>query len=132
VELDKHTILPDSRLSFDHTPLSIDIPIFEEIIQSLRFSITPKSDQEMGFIKDIISNFKSLDTADIDNSKKLEQLVNQLGLIIKQSWSKNAKKSRISKHSKQCVKIVDSGLHLFLFSFLYFTFLCFLFFIFYF
>ena len=72
VELDKHTILPDSRLSSDHAPLSINIPIFEEIIQSSRFTITPKSDQEMGFIKDVISNFKSLDTTNIDNSKKLK------------------------------------------------------------
>ena len=101
VELDKHTILPDSRLFSDHTPLSIDIPIFEEIIQSSRFSITSKSNQEIGFIKDIISNFKSLDMADIDDSKKLEWLVYQLGLIVEQSWSKNTKKSRISKHSKQ-------------------------------
>ena len=60
-------------------------------MQSSRFSITPKSDQEMGFIKDVISNFKSLDMADIDDSEKLERLVNQLGLIVGQSWSKNAK-----------------------------------------
>jgi len=101
VELDKHTILPDSRLSSDHTPLSINIPIFEEIIQSSKFTITPKSDQEMEFIKDVISNFKSLDMTNIDDSEKLERLVNQLGLIVEQSWSKNAKKSKISKHSKQ-------------------------------
>ena len=31
-ELDHHTILPESRLSSDHASLSIDIPIFEEII----------------------------------------------------------------------------------------------------
>ena len=72
VELDKHTILPDSQLSSDYVPLSIDIPIFKEIIQSSRFSITPKSNHEMGFIKDIISNFKLLDTVDINDSEKLE------------------------------------------------------------
>jgi len=72
VELDKHTILPDSRLSSDHVPLSINIPIFEEIIQSSKFTITPKSEQEMEFIKDVISNFKLLDTTNIDNSEKLE------------------------------------------------------------
>jgi len=101
VELDRHVILSDSRLSSDHAPLLVNIPIFKEIIQSSKFTIPPKSDQEMEFIKDIISNFKSLDMTNIDNSEKLEQLVNQLGLIVEQSWSKNAKKSKISKHSKQ-------------------------------
>jgi len=72
VELDRHTILSDSRLSSDHAPLSVNIPIFEEIIQSSKFTIPPKSDQEMEFIKDIISNFKSLDTTNIDDSEKLK------------------------------------------------------------
>ena len=67
----------------------------------MKFTIPFKSDQELVFIKDIISNFKSLDTSNIDNSEKLEQLINQLRSIIEQSWTKNAKKSRITKHSKQ-------------------------------
>jgi len=33
--------------------------------------------------------------------EKLECIVNQLGVIIDQAWTKNAKKSKISKHSKQ-------------------------------
>ena len=101
VELNNHTILSGLRLSSDHAPLSINIPIFEEVIHSLKFTIPPKSDRELAFIKDIISNFKSLDTSNIDNSEKLEQLINQLGSIIEQSWTKNAKKSRITKHFKQ-------------------------------
>ena len=100
-ELDNHFILPDSCLSSDHTPLSIDIPIFEEIINMSKLTITPKSKQETKFIKDIISNFKMLDTSNIEDIIKLEQVVNQLGSIIDQLWSKNAKKSKISKYSKQ-------------------------------
>jgi len=42
-----------------------------------------------------------LDTLNIKDIIKLEQVVNQLGSIIHQSWSKNTKKSKISKHSKQ-------------------------------
>ena len=101
VELNNHTILTESRLSSDHAPLSINIPIFKETIQSLKFTIPPKSNRELAFIKDIISNFKSLDTSNIDNSEKLKRLINQLGSIVEQSWTKNAKKSRITKHSKQ-------------------------------
>ena len=44
LELDQHSILPDSQLSSDYAPLSIDIPIFEEIIQTLKLSLAPKSD----------------------------------------------------------------------------------------
>ena len=101
VELNNHTILTELRLSSDHAPLSINIPIFEETVQSLKLTIPPKSDGELPFIKDIISNFKSLDTSNIDNSEKLKRLINQLGSIVEQSWTKNAKKSRITKHSKQ-------------------------------
>ena len=100
-ELDQYSILPDSRLSSDHTLLSIVIPIFEEIILTLKLSLTPKSNQENTFIDDIISNFKTMNTSNIENTEKLEWVVNQLGSIIDQVWTKNAKKSKISKHSKQ-------------------------------
>jgi len=43
-ELDRHSIYPGSHLSSDHAPLSIEIPIIEEVIQSLKLSIHPKSD----------------------------------------------------------------------------------------
>jgi len=67
----------------------------------LKLSLAPKSDQESAFIEDIISNFKIMDTSNIEDMEKLEQVVNQLRMIIDQAWTKNAKKSRISKHSKQ-------------------------------
>jgi len=71
-ELNNHTILSRSRLFSDHAPLSINIPIFEEVAHLLNFTIPPKSDRELAFIKDIISNFKSLDMSNIDNPEKLE------------------------------------------------------------
>ena len=100
-KLNHHSILPKSHLSSDHAPLSIDIPIYEEVICTSKLSIPPKSDQETAFIKEIISNFKNLDTSDIGDTEKLEHIVNQLGAIIDQAWTKNAKKSKISKHCKQ-------------------------------
>ena len=39
--------------------------------------------------------------SNIANIEKLEHIVNQLGAIIDQVWTKNAKNLRISKHSKQ-------------------------------
>ena len=84
LELDQHFILPDSQLSSDHAPLSIVIPIFEEIILTSKLSLAPKSNQENAFIKDIILNFKAMNTSNIKDIEKLERVVNQLGSIIDQ------------------------------------------------
>ena len=43
-ELNNHTILSRLRLSSNHAPLLINIPIFEEVVHSLKFTIPPKSD----------------------------------------------------------------------------------------
>jgi len=72
MELDRHSILPKSRLSSDHAPLSIDIPISDKVILSSKLVITPGSDQEKEFIKDIISNINLLDTSNIDNIEGLD------------------------------------------------------------
>ena len=101
LELDHHSILPESRLFLDHAPFLIDITISEEIIQMSKFTLAPKSDQETTFIQNIVLNFKCLDISNIEDINKLKQIVNQLGIIIDQAWTKNTKKSKISKHSKQ-------------------------------
>ena len=49
-ELNHHTILPESRLSSDHAPLVINIPITEEIIQTSKLTLAPKSEQETAFV----------------------------------------------------------------------------------
>ena len=100
-KLGSHYILPENWLSSDHTPLTVEIPIIEEAIQSSKFTILPKSDQEKVFIEEVISNFKSLNTNNIDDIIKLDIVVKWIGCIIDHAWKNNAKKSRISKHSKQ-------------------------------
>ena len=100
-ELDCYSIHPENCLSLDHAPLSIDIPIIDEVIQSSKLTIHPKSNQEAAFVEEVILSFKSLDTSVINDSNDLESIINQLGTIIDQAWKKNTKKSRISKHSKQ-------------------------------
>ena len=47
--------------------------------------IHPKSDQEIAFVDEVTSSFKKLDTSAIDNSNKLENIVNQLETIIDQA-----------------------------------------------
>ena len=75
-ELDQHLIHPDSQLFSDHAPLSIDIPIVEEVILTSKLSLAPKSDQENAFIEDIILNFKIMDTSNIDDTEMLKCAVN--------------------------------------------------------
>ena len=65
-KLDSHHILPENRLSSDHTPLSVEIPIIEEVIQSSKFTILSKSNHEKAFIDEVILNYKSLNTNNID------------------------------------------------------------------
>jgi len=75
-ELDHYTIHPGNCLSLDHAPLSIDIPIIDEVIQSSKLTIHPKSDQESAFIEEVILSFKSLDTSIINDSNELESIIN--------------------------------------------------------
>ena len=100
-KLDNHSILPECRLSSNHAPLIIDIPICEESVQTSKLAILPNSEQESDFIKDVISNLSKLDTSNIKSINKLDQIVTYLSIIVEQMWVKNTKKSRYSKHSKQ-------------------------------
>ena len=100
-KLDQHSIHSNSWLSSDHMPLTVDIPICDEIIQSTKLIITPGSDQEKEFFKDVFASFTLLDTSNINSIENLNSIVNQLGLIINQAWTKYAKRSKLSKHSKQ-------------------------------
>jgi len=90
-KLNHHSILSECRLSSDHTPLSIDIPIYNEVIYTSKLSIPPKSDQKTAFIEEIILNFKKLDTSDMGDTEKLERTVQQLGAIINQKTPRSQK-----------------------------------------
>ena len=90
-ELDQHSIIPESQLLSDHTPLSVVIPLFEEVIQMSKLSLAPKSKQESVFIIDVILKFKNLDMTNIKDIINLEWVVKQLGMIINQVWTKTQK-----------------------------------------
>lgn len=75
--------------------------MIEKNVISTKLSILKNSEEETVFVKEIIANLKNLNTSNITDSNKLEDVVNLLKLIIKQTWNKNAKQTRIIKHSKQ-------------------------------
>jgi len=69
----------------DHAPLSIEIPIIKELFLMSKFMIPSKSDYEKAFIDEVISNFKSLNTNDMDDIVKLDHMVKGIGHIIDQA-----------------------------------------------
>ena len=100
-------------MSLGHAPLIINIPIVDEFINTSKSSIALNSEQEMAFVKDLITVFKNVETSNITNKDNLEDIVNRIGTSINQAWTKNAKWSRISRYSKQwwteeCSKSLDN------------------------
>ena len=57
IELNQHSIHPDWRLTLDHAPLSVTIPIVNKFITTSKLSIQQNSKQENTFIKKVISVF---------------------------------------------------------------------------
>jgi len=100
-ELNQHSIHPDWQLISDHAPLSITVPIVDETINISKLSIQQNSKQETAFIREVISVFKNLNTLNISNKKCLENTVDNLNSLINQVWNKDAKLTRITRHSKQ-------------------------------
>ena len=100
-ELNNHLIYPDWHLSSNHTPLTITIPIAEEFITSSKLSIPKESKEEITFIKEASAIIRNLDTSNLTDNVKLENLVNLCRSRIDWVWEKNTKHIRIMKHSKQ-------------------------------
>jgi len=100
-ELNQHLICLDRHLSLDHASLIINITIDDKFINTSKLLIAPNSEQEMAFVKDLITVFENVEINNIANKDNLEDIVNHIGTSINWAWTKNAKRSRISRHSKQ-------------------------------
>jgi len=99
-ELDNHLIHSNCRLFSNHVSLTITIPIVEDYINTSQQSIVKDSNEEMSFIKDLISLFRSISTSVISDIVSLDQTVNKFTKAIEIAWKKNAKTINITKHSK--------------------------------
>ena len=100
-DINQHSIHLDWHLTSDHAPLSITISIIDEVVNTSKLSIQQNSEQEITFVEEVISIFKNLDTSNITDKECLENTVNNLDLLVNRTWNKNAKQTRITKHSKQ-------------------------------
>jgi len=99
-KLNRHVIHLSWRLTSDHALLTITITIKEEYVMNTKLSLLKNSKQEEEFIKEVICVFKLLDTTNLIDCKSLEQIVDKLAASIKQAWNSNARRVKITKHSK--------------------------------
>jgi len=99
-ELDNHSIHPDWRLSFNHAPLTIVIPIAEEHIVSSKHSIIKDSEEESTFIKDLINSIRNIITSNISDIASLNRVVDKFASMVEVTWEKNSKVVNITRHSK--------------------------------
>jgi len=99
-KLNQHIIHPSWQLTFNHAPLTITIAIEEEHVMNTKLSLPKSSKQEEKFIKEVISAFKSLDITNLRNCELLEQTVDSLATSIEQVWKSNARRVKITEHSK--------------------------------
>jgi len=74
-----------------NTPLSITIPIVDEIVNTSKLLIQQNSEQKIAFVEEVILIFKNLDTSNFTDKNNLENMVNYLESLINQAWNKNAK-----------------------------------------
>jgi len=99
-EFDNHHIHPNWRLTSDHAPISVDISIIDEQLQTKKCSLIKNSDEEYSFIKEIISFLKNINTHSISSIENLESVVQKITFNINNIWFKNSKNINIMKHFK--------------------------------
>jgi len=99
-KLNNHLIHPNWHLLSDHASFIISIPIAEENVIASKMLIPKNSKQETTFVKEVITNFKNLNTFNLTDKNKLEDTVKLLESLIEQAWTENAKRMRITKYSK--------------------------------
>ena len=82
-ELNNHLIHPNWRLSSNHASFTISIPITEENVISSRLLILKNSEEKAAFVKEATTIIKNLNTSNLIDHNKLEDIVNLLELKIK-------------------------------------------------
>jgi len=70
-----YPIHPDWRLTSNHVPLTINIEIFEEHIQTRKCTIVKNSEEEENFVNKLIGAIKELNMENIQSKEVLEHII---------------------------------------------------------
>jgi len=96
-EFDNYYICSNWRLTSDHAPITVNILIFSECIQTKKWSLIKNSNEEKYFIKELINAIKSMDMSFIQSIKTLENIIQMLAININNTWHKYFKNVNITK-----------------------------------
>ena len=88
------------HLTSDHIPLSVNIAIFEENIQTKKHTIIKDSEEEDNFVSDLIKAIKDLNIDDIQSKESFEHIVQTFANCTERIWYKHSKIVNITKHPK--------------------------------
>jgi len=99
-KMDNHTIHSDWRLTSDHAPLTIVIPIMEEHIQTKKCTIVKNSDEEYTFVKELTKALRNINMSDITDIDHLDSIVTDFASLVENIWAKYSKIINIMVHSK--------------------------------
>ena len=99
-ELNNYFIHIEWHLSSDYAPLTIIIPISDEVINLCKRAISKDSVEEELFIKVVINSIKNLNISNLLDISSLDNTINNLAKGIDNIWTKNSKLTNITKHSQ--------------------------------
>ena len=99
-EFNHHCIHPNWRLSLDHALITVKVSICKERISHIWWLLAKGSDEENQFIKNIIQIIKNVNITIIQNAEILKEVVQSILSNIEESWWKNSKPIKITRHSK--------------------------------
>jgi len=99
-EFDNHIIYPNWRLTSDYAPITVNISMINECIQTKKWFLIKNSKEENHFIKELIDAIKNIDISSIQSIKALKNIIQILATNINNTWYKYSKNINITKHSK--------------------------------
>jgi len=101
MEHNNHHIHLEWGLISDHAPISVNISILKEWVQTRKQSLPKNSKEKAHFINELIHLIKSLNTNSLLSISALKSVVQLFTNNINRIWYKNSKVINITKHSKE-------------------------------
>ena len=117
LEYNNHSIHPEWCLTSNHIPLSVDIAIFKENIQTKKHTIIKDSEEEDNFVSNLIEAIKGLNMDDIQIKEDLKHIIQTFADCMKKIWYKHLKIVNITKYSKvwwneNCYRSLENYRHM--------------------